>query len=56
MKEKEMGIEVGDILKLKTGEVVKVTEVRNNSFQYPIWYKNIETLIPNGCQYKDIEN
>lgn len=50
-----MKIIVGDVVELQSGEIVEITEIRDSTFAYPIWYINIKTSIPDGCKRQDIK-
>jgi len=47
-------LNINDIVKLKDGRTVRITEVRDKSFMFPVWFVDTKTGITGGCKFEDI--
>jgi len=46
---------VDDVVELKDGRVVRIMEVRDRSYMFPVWFVDTETGVADGCKFEDIK-
>jgi len=49
-----MNLKTGEIYKHKDEREIRILEIRDDSYFYPIWFIDTKTLIPNGCKISDL--
>ncbi|MHC1587320.1 MAG: hypothetical protein ACXQTX_02410 [Candidatus Syntropharchaeia archaeon] len=49
-----MKLHIDDIVELVDGRVVRIMEIRDKSYMYPIWFVDAETGVADGCKFKDV--
>lgn len=48
-------LRVNDIVELTDGRIVRVMEVRDESYMYPVWFVDVKTGVTGGCKFEDIK-
>ena len=48
-------LRVDDVVELKDGRIVRIMEVRDRSYMFPVWFVDAETRVTGGCKFEDIK-